>query len=92
MQKSPNSRTRPSPCPPPQLLQSVGFLKVGATCKLESCRPTILICMNSNDFLFQGSLGWLDIFGVLKECCSCEMRMKDYDFLLKLALTIFGLN
>jgi len=53
----------------PPLLQSEGFLNVEATYNLESRRPTILIFMNTNDFLFQGSLGWLDIFGVSKECC-----------------------
>jgi len=52
MQKSLNSPTPPAP-----LLQSEGFLKVKATYNLESRRPTILIFMNTNDFLFQGSTG-----------------------------------
>jgi hypothetical protein len=66
--KSPQTPPLFPPSPPPlsPLLQSVGFLKVGATCNLESRRPTILICMNTNDFLSQGSLGSLDIFGVFE--------------------------
>jgi hypothetical protein len=56
MQKSPYSPPLLPPSPP-HLLKSEGFLKVEATYKLKSRWPTILICMNSNKFLFQGSLG-----------------------------------
>jgi len=51
---SPHPNMQKSPNLPPLLLQSEGFLKVEATYNLQSRRPTILIFMNTNDFLFQG--------------------------------------
>ncbi len=72
--------------PPHPLLQSEGFLKVEATYNLQSRRPTILIFMNTNDFLFQGgSVGWFGYFW----CFWCEMRMKDFDFLFKIGCYYF---